>query len=447
MIRKAFVAALVLLAGCSGEQVKDPAKLDSYALRMPVTPADGGNLQRVVLPPSALVALQRRDAGDVRIFDSGGKVISLARQPNDLLEQQAATRVPTYPITGAAAAPGASAVSVRIGQSGQDLAVEASTTQAPTGASAALLFDTRALTDPAVAIELEAELPIGKPVEVTLESSADLKSWEPLASKVLFRGLPGEAVLSTSRIALGGSLLKDRYVRASWPAAPGATIRGGTIFTAKSVPPALVAVATQGATLNMVHDSRFALPTGYPPRSVRVIGADQAGVVPLRLEARTSAESLWIPLAAGTLRDGKPAEIELSGFGFGEYRLAADQRSAGFSAAPRLELQYEPVVLIAAFNGKPPYTLAVGNKAAELAYFGPGELLGELPSASKLPQAQVTAAPDSPVVGLAPPGDDGPFTPKKLALWAALLLAVGVLAFAAIRLARNTDPAPSGDPS
>ncbi|MBX9643079.1 MAG: DUF3999 domain-containing protein, partial [Novosphingobium sp.] len=125
-----------------------------------------------------------------------------------------------------------------------------------------------------------------------------------------------------------------------------------------------------------------------------------------------------------------------------EYRLVADQRSAGFSAAPRIELQYEPVVLIAAFNGKPPYTLAVGNKAAPSAYFGPGELLGDTPLSARLPEAQVAAPAGTPVVKLAPPADGDPFSTKKLALWAALLLAVGVLAFAAVRLMK----APASSP-
>ncbi|MBS3930029.1 MAG: DUF3999 family protein [Sphingomonadales bacterium] len=434
MIRKAIVAALVLLGACSGEQPKDAGKPDGYALTMAVTAAEGSSLQRVTLPPSAIIALQRLDAGDVRIFDAEGKVVSLARQPTETFEQSKATPVKAYPISGAAAAPGASAVSVNVNV-GSEINVSAQRTgEQPPEGPAALLFDTRALADPATAIQLDAELPIGQPVEVTLESSADLKNWQPLASKVLFRGLAGEAVLGTSRIALGGAMLKDRYLRASWQAAPGVSLRGGTIFTATTAPPAWIGLVAEGAALASDHDSRFALQTGYPPRAIKVTGAEQAGVVPVRLEARAAADSPWIPLAAGTLRDGKPAEIELTGFGFAEYRLVADQRSAGFSAAPRIELQYEPVVLIAAFNGKPPYTLAVGNKGAPLAYFGPGELLGDTPLSAKLPEAQVAAPAGSPVVKLAPTADDGPFAPKKMALWAALLLAVGVLAFAAVRL-------------
>jgi hypothetical protein len=47
------------------------------------------------------------------------------------------------------------------------------------------------------------------------------------------------------------------------------------------------------------------------------------------------------------------------------------------------------------------------------------------------------------MVQLGPTADDGPFTPKKLALWAALLAAVGVLAFAAVRLMK----APAREPA
>ncbi|MEY4952339.1 MAG: hypothetical protein RL299_763 [Pseudomonadota bacterium] len=445
MIRKTLLAALVLLAGCSNEQPKDAGKPDGYALTMAVTAAEGGSLQRVSLPPAAIIALQRLDAGDVRIFDADGKVVSLARQPVETFEQSKATPVKAYPISGAEAAPGASAVSIKV-NAGNEINVSAQRTgtQGSEG-PAALLFDTRELADPATAIQLDAELPPGLPVEVTLEASSDLKTWEALGSKVLFRGEAGKAVLGSSRIAIGGTMLKDRYLRASWPAAPGVTIRGGSVVTAKIAPLAAVTVPAEGAALVSDHDARFALPIGYPPRAIRVTGAKSGGLVPVQLYGRTNPERPWTALAAGTLRDGKAADIDLTGFGFGEYRLGADTRSAGFSAAPRIELLFEPVVLIAAFNGKPPYTLAVGNKAAPLAYFGPGELLGDTPVTAKLPEAQVTAPAGTPLVKLAPTTDGGPFSPKKLALWAALLAAVGVLAFAALQLARNTDPSQAGE--
>lgn len=444
MIRNTLLAALVLLAGCSGEQPKDAGKADGYALTMAVTAAEGSSLQRVTLPPAALVALQRSDAGDVRIFDAEGKVVSLARQQAETVDQSKANPVKAYPISGASAAPGASAVSIKVDLEA-DIIVSAQRAGAPPAdGPAALLFDTRELTDPASAIQLDAELPIGKPVEVTLEASSDLKSWEALGSKVLFRGEAGQAVLGSSRIALGGAILKDRYLRASWPAAPGVTIRGGSVVTAKSAPPAAVTVPAEGTSLASDHDARFTPPIGYPPRAIRLTGAQSGGVVPVQLFGRASPEAGWTALAAGTLRDGKAADIDLTGFGFGEYRLGADPRSAGFSAAPKLDLVFEPVVLIAAFNGKPPYTLAVGNKAAPSAYFGPGELLGDTPLSAKLPEAQVAAPAGTPVVRLAPPADGGPFSPKKLALWAALLLAVGVLAFAAVRLMTASAKEPAG---
>lgn len=444
MIRKTVLAALVLLAGCSGEQPKDAGKPDGYALTMAVTAAEGSSLQRVTLPPAAIVALQRLDAGDVRIFDAEGKVVSLARQPTETFEQSRATPVPAYPIFGAVAEPGASAVSVKVDMDA-DIVISAQRSGGkPPEGPAALLFDTRELVDPATAIQLDAELPPGLPVEVTLEASSDLKSWEALGSKVLFFGEAGKAVPGSSRIALGGAMLKGRYLRASWPAAPGVTIRGGSVVTAKSAPPAAVTIPAEGAALASDHDARFALQIGYPPRAIRVTGAKSGGVVPVQLFGRAGPEAPWTALAAGTLRDEKSADIDLTGFGFGEYRLGADTRSAGFSAVPKLDLVFEPVVLIAAFNGKAPYTLAVGNKAAPSAYFGPGELLGETPISAKLPEAKVAAPAGSPVVKLAPIADGGPFSPKKLALWAALLLAVGVLAFAAVRLMKAPANQPAG---
>lgn len=443
-MRKVILAALVVLAGCSGETPKDASKPAGYALTLAVTPAEGASLQRVALPAAALIALQRPDAGDVRIFDGQGKVVSLARQPNGTASQTDAVRVPTYPIAGPAAAPGASAVSVTITGPGRDVSVEAVNAAAEATAKfpAAVLFDTRELGDPAAALQLDAELPPGQPVEVTLEASGDLKSWDPMGSKVLFRGDAGKAVLGSARVPLGGQILKGRYVRASWTLAPGVAIRGGTFFTAKELPAAQVVIPAAGASLAGDRDTRFALPPGYPPAALRITDPNAGGVVPVQLYGRGAAEQPWVGLSAATLRGGKPADLDLTGFGFGEYRLEADQRSAGFSAAPKIELLYDQVVLIAAFNGQGPFTLAVGNKAAPSAYFAPGELLGDTPISAELPRAMIAAA-APPTVQLALTGNDGPFTRKKLALWAALLAATAVLAFAAVRLmkASATQPA------
>ena len=102
---------------------------------------------------------------------------------------------------------------------------------------------------------------------------------------------------------------------------------------------------------------------------------------------------------------------------------------------PRVELLTAPIVVLAAFNGNPPYTLKLGNAAAESAYFERRELLGRPRSDAALPEAQVNAGPAAPLN--ISRSADGLLSLRKLALWAALLAAVAVLGFAALRLMRQ----------
>ena len=70
------ITALSLLAACSQPAANQPKPdgADRFALSLPVTPAPGSPVQRVTLPPAAIAALRRADAGDVRIFDGSGQI-------------------------------------------------------------------------------------------------------------------------------------------------------------------------------------------------------------------------------------------------------------------------------------------------------------------------------------------------------------------------------------
>ncbi|WP_029549134.1 DUF3999 family protein, partial [Rhizorhabdus wittichii] len=72
MIRAMTAAALALLAGCSGREAANPADPSAYAVRLAVTPAAGGAVQRIDLPAEALAALRSPNRADIRVFDGAG---------------------------------------------------------------------------------------------------------------------------------------------------------------------------------------------------------------------------------------------------------------------------------------------------------------------------------------------------------------------------------------
>jgi hypothetical protein len=439
-MRWTALIALSLLAACQGEKAAEPAGPDGFAFSAAVEPHGSAALQRIEVPAAALVAIKRQDLGDIRVFDGRGKALPIARLGASAQGAARSHDVPTYPIAGTAAAPGGPAVSIAIAQPGQTVSVEAngSTSGADT---AAALIDTRALEDPAVAVALDADLPAQTPVTFTLEASGDLKAWEWLGDKVLFSPGAGQAPLGSSQIALPGVDLHQRYLRLSWNAVPGVAVRDVSVLTAKTAPPRRSSLPASGARLDDPHNLRFSLPISAPLTAIRVTGTEADGMVPVKLYGREAVERPWILLSVATVRSGgKPAVLDFDGVRYAHYRIEADARSAGFSAVPQFALEVEPLTLLAAFNGQPPYRLAVGNAMAEGKLFAPGDLAEPKILDGVLPLAKVESAP-SPVVALNAGADDSPFSPRKLVLWGALLLGTAVLAFGAVRLLRANQSA------
>lgn len=438
MIRRLAIALLALgAAACDRAPETDPATPDRFALRLTVEPAAGGAVQRVILPAQALVAVQRADLGDIRVFDGRGKPLSIALGGGADAERQSVT-LGGLALRGSPAALTAPGGAIRIEDNGTARVVTIGAAAQADEQLSASLVDTHAIADPVVGIALDVTLADRRATTFTLRTSADLKTWQPLAERVLFSPAAGAPSLGGSVLALPGISLKDRYLRIDWEHGSGAAFRAATITTARTAPLPRSVVASTGLQLEDAHHARFAVPFGAPLGAIRLKQTGPDGVVPVQIFARNNAEQPWTMLAAATLRqDNAGTVIDLPPGAWRDYRIAADQRSAGFSAAPNVDLLLDPVEVLAAFNSAPPYTLAVGAPAAAPRYLTAADLVPDaLRKAGPLPIARIdlTGKPAAPIA--VQPARESPFDTRKLALWAALLLATGILAVAAIRLLR-----------
>jgi hypothetical protein len=436
-------AALALLAACTQAPPPDPNKVESYAVRLAVTPAEGASEQRIALPASALSALQSPDLADLRLFDGTGRPLPMALAQTHMIEEQQGSDVPVYPVVGPAA-PGTTGVALTIGP---DNVARVSGIAAGAGEerARAALLDTRKIEDPAVAISLDAELPLNQPVTLSLESSASLARWEPLGEKVLFRTDATGGQLEPGRIALPGVALKDRYLRVTWGEAKGVAVNAARVVTAKTGALPRIVVAAGAPKLVRPREVRFSLPATDPNGPLVAIRIDPAkgeGVLPVRLSARYDEEAPWSPLAATTLRDpGSPSNvIELAGSASAEYQLKVDDRTPGFAAPPKVELQFKPVELAAQFNGKPPFTLAAGLKGAPSTLLEAGDIAPT--GTAALATARIDAG-SPPRVEIEPAATSGLLSQQKTLLWVVLLAGVAILGFAVIRLMRGSR---GGDP-
>ena len=439
--------ALLALAACSAEEAPEPKKPDEFAQVLAVAPKAGNKLGRVVLPAAAVAEIVRRDLGDVRIYDARGRTLSLALA-YDRSGDSSLLRSHDLPAISLVQRPDGTAVPITVQPQAAEPTAEptASDAAVATEKAAAVLIDTRKLSLPVVGIELAAELQQEVPVIFTLESAADLKTWEPLASKVLLRPGNDPEVLGQPRIALPAINLKDRYVRISWETGPDVAVTGAKVLEAVERQPARADLETSGAMLSNPHELRFAPQISVPIAAVKLELTGSDGIVPVQLFGRNAPSEPWGLLANATLKQGEGAvSLELSGASLREYRIAADPRSAGFSQVPLVSLAVDPITIFAAFNGEGPFNLAVGNANAKPAWFDPADFgkPSDLLRAWRL-QAEVEIAGDAPVIKLAPAAPESAFDARTAALWAAAVLAALILAFAAWRLTRRTGAAGSG---
>ncbi len=437
VLRPLALAGLALLTACGQGTAPDPAQPEAYAAQWTVEPAPGGSAeQRLVVPPAALLALRTSDLGDLRLFDATGRALPFACL-KEADERSQVVAVPSYPVR-ASAAPREGGVAIAIGP--DKIARVVGLAADPGGErQVATLVDTRALNRPAIAVELVVDLPQGQPVTFSVAASRDLRTWETIGEKTLFRTDAAGNQLEAARVPLGGIALKDRYLQVSWDRADGVAVTGARMVLGleHSRPPVLL--ATRGARLEGTHEVRFDLPLRHSPDALVVNLAGNEGVVPVRLYSRASPEAAWQPVIGATLRSlaGERNRLPLDGATGPEFRLEAARLTAGFAAAPRITLEFGTVVMLGRFNGQSPYRLAAGLDNAPRSLLSSADILPR-GNPAQLPEARVQAA-AAPVVDIAPAGDGGLFGGRRGVLWLVLLVGVAVLGFAVQRLLRKNE--------
>lgn len=429
------VLALLQLAGCGRQEKSAEPKEDDFALSLKVE-ADGAKVQRLDLPAAALVTIRRPDKGDLRVVDAQGRSLSMAFiEPDAVIESK--VQLSAIPFDSSKGKSINTPVSVHVEQDGSSVRVESGGGEEAD--EIGVLFDTRSVKESAVGISLEAELPKQKPVTISIAAGDDLKSWEPLAEQILFRPGNGHGLLGGSRIELPSADLRGRYLRVSAQGEPRLAISGATLFTSSIPCTQPVIVSAKGLGLTDAHSLAFTLPNGIMPAALRVTMTGNDGVIPLRLLGRDNAEAPWTPLAIASLQQGSAGVLMTTGEQtLHMLKLEADPRSAGFSTVPKVELQYAPITLAVAFNGAGPYRLLVGNSKAKPAVFALQEITN---APDRLAQAKVVGARTDVAVELTQTGQDTKLSPRVIALWAALLVGVALLAYAAIRLMRANNAA------
>ncbi len=470
----------------------DAGNPSAYALRLPLTVADGAPLQRLALPAEALVALQAPSYADVRVFNASGQAVPMALSPVPPAEAgRQQTVLPAYPLLGNATSASAldglalrieersrnglreRVVTVNTAASGGVAASAAPASPAtrsasPTGPQTlGALLDARGVQRPAVALMLEADLPVGQPITFTVASSADLATWRPLAETVLYRAeatttapATGTASLGTSILTFAATRLAGQYLRVSWADASGqlagAALRSATLVTAADAPAVVRPSATVAApVLNSPHAVSFSLPFATPVAALQVRPEGSNVVIPLRVLGRQGANQPWQPLASTVVYSLQSASklqtsgpVALPGSSARDIKLEADEKTPGFAAPPEVTVLFEPVQLVFVASGPAPFTLAAGLDQAASAWLPLGSIVPALNTDTDELARQVAALPLAVVSGgdasvaliTALPVSSSP-PARSLVLWGVLVagaLALALMAWALLKPARGS---------
>ncbi len=440
----------------------------AYAMQFSIelgAPASGG-LYRLALPAQAFLGFQSPGFADVRVFDGAGVALPMAlTTPGATQAQQQTLALVASPVVGTVGS--GQDLSLRIEEAGGKRVVQLDGGAGGSGAKQVVgaLLDARAgTTAPAVALQLQAQVPPAQPVRFTLSASADMQAWKPLAETVVYRA-PGGADQVSNELRFAPLSLKDQFLRLTWSDTSGAqvagvVVRSAIVVTSGAPTPAPRLTATVAVSQNGVHKLGFSLghATGFaaPVAALNIVPQGANVLAPVRVLGRGDTSQPWRWLASavvyrftheGVLQRSGP--IDLNGEGVREFKVEVDPKSPGFASLPVVEVGFAPQQIAFLASGQAPYTLAVGKPTSANAFLAVQTLIpGYEPGAeNRLSLAQVAPLGAAATGG----GKASAFsqTPPKrdLVLWAVLLAGVLALAAMAWVLLRQTQNAPRGNGS
>jgi hypothetical protein len=424
---KRYVLALAALAltGAAPEGADTP---DAYRARFAVTAAPGGGVQRIALPAAALAASQASALADVRVFDARGRQMPIARAPA-IAPALRRNTVAAMPILGPSDGLRVTGMSLQLDEQGRARVAQLDGSVRDTPGETVLLgvlFDTRSISGGARRLTLDADIPASQPVTFTVEASRDLKDWRRIGEDVVFRA--SGAARTAAALTLDGADLRRDYLRVTWKSSARlltpVAIRSAALETRP--PDARTGVAIDARLSNSATGKtiEFRLQFATPLTAIRIVPTGADLIVPVTISGRDTNELPWDRIGTGVARATDPAPIALSGTPYRTIRIEADERTAGFSAPPTIQLVFAPKSIAFLAAGQAPYTLAAGRTGAATPYLALDSLVDDAGRA--LPDA-VVAAPET-RLDLMPVERSGLADGRSWLLWAILIGATGLLA-------------------
>ena len=447
-----LVAAWLITAAALAQSPND------FTTRAEVIAPSGASIVRAALPAASIAALRGANAGDLRVFNASG--VSLPHALIDASTEAIARadapgqRLVALPIYASTTSTVSGAPTLRIEEGPTQRVIEYSsskatstTKQAPRG----LLFDTRKVDAEVRAIELEGTLPNATIVKVSLDISADLKTWRMLVSDAPVFDFGNDGPRNR-RIALPvAQSFKDQYVRLTSNLPDGTQIVALTTVgtgSVKAVQPTAIALGAPVTTADNAVE--WTLSTGFRTSGLRLQTTANNTLMPVRILTRARAGDPWQPVAstvvyrlAGTSgTDGVNPSLPINVPLASQLRVEA-MRGYSLSGVPlTLALEFPPLQVLFIATGDGPFSVATGKAGLETAALPVATLMPNYASgaefATPLVQAATITVDVKPRTAAQRAKDAlSELLNRSAILWAVLGLAVLVLAALAISLLRS----------
>ena len=419
-----------------------------FAFRAPLTLQSAEAIHRVTVPTD-VYREARADLADLRVFNAKGESLPLAfagPQPTVRTSPEGVA-LAQFPVF-APASPKSEArfdVTVRARPDGTLVSVQDRTKSRAVRTPAAYLLDASQLKEPLRALRFDWETaPGSEVVKVNVESSEDLREWRSVAARApLVRVEHAGQSLVQREVDLRSH--QARYYRVTWEGGPF-TLRSVHAEPVRSVKPA-VRPSMVVRPKEIARDGRITYDIGarLPVEAVRAVFAEQNTVAPYRIEARDTESAAWGGVASATfhrvVRDGvelvsTPLEVGRQPARY--WRLEPTNPASVPPTPPLLEVHWRPADLVFVARGQPPFELAFGNRDAQPSVVVVSQLIPryepyaewKVPAANVGESRRVRAEQRwQKVVGDA--------SPRRVALWGILFIAVLILGFMAVRLLRQ----------
>jgi hypothetical protein len=428
---------------------------DRFAQRFALELESDAAYYSVPLPAAVYAASQRHDLGDVRVFNGAGEPVPYSLEAPREPSRAPAKVLPVrwFPLPVAAPGNTGAPLGVTIAADGSLHATSSSPSRDQQDAE---LIDVARETRggariDALVVHVRDDNYQGR---VSVESSDDLRNWQPAGEAQLLKVSYNGSTLSQDRIELTG--MRARYLRLHW-------LDGAPYI--ESIDAQVQAAGTDNAQRADTQrawregivaragpkDGEYFFETGgpYPVDRLRLNLPQPNTVAPAVVYSRAGLESAWrevsratlFRLHNGTVEQSNPS-LELAPDTDRQWRVVVDTRNGGLgSGTLTVAAGWRPATLTFVARGTAPFTLAVGSAVALSSAVSRADLL--MGASSVAVTARVgEALADAPGGDAQSPGKD-PDAMRRYLLWAALLLAVGSLGAIAWRLARGAQ-APAG---